>query len=96
MLNLADQLVEVAIYALIINAVTYFLFGFDKRAAERGGSRVPEKTLLLASALGGSAGAILAQRRFHHKTKKQPFKTLLFAIIAMHIILILALMYTRL
>ena len=76
-----------AVYALIINAVTYALFGFDKRAAERGNSRIPEKTLLLASALGGSVGAVLAQRRFRHKTQKQPFKALLYGIIGAQVIL---------
>jgi uncharacterized membrane protein YsdA (DUF1294 family) len=77
-----------AAYALIINAITYFLFGFDKRAAERGNSRIPEKTLLLASALGGSVGAVMAQRRFRHKTQKQPFKALLYGIIVAQITLI--------
>jgi uncharacterized membrane protein YsdA (DUF1294 family) len=76
-----------ATYTLIINAITYFLFGFDKRAAEQGNSRIPEKTLLMASAIGGSVGAVLAQRRFRHKTQKQPFKTLLYSIIAAQIIL---------
>ena len=68
-------------YALIINAITYLLFGFDKRAAVRGDARIPEKTLLMASALGGSVGAVLAQRRFRHKTQKQPFKALLYSIV---------------
>jgi uncharacterized membrane protein YsdA (DUF1294 family) len=71
----------------VINVITYFLFGFDKRAAERGNSRIPEKTLLMASAIGGSVGAVLAQRRFRHKTQKQPFKALLSGIIAAQIIL---------
>lgn len=80
-------------YALIINAITYLLFGFDKRAAERGNSRIAEKTLLLASALGGSIGAVMAQRRFRHKTQKQPFKALLFGIIAAQIALISTFFY---
>ncbi len=77
-----------ATYALIINAITYLLFGFDKRAAERGDSRIPEKTLLMASALGGSVGAVLAQRRFRHKTQKQPFKALLYGIVVAQMALI--------
>jgi uncharacterized membrane protein YsdA (DUF1294 family) len=83
-----------AIYALIINAITYLLFGFDKRAAERGNSRIPEKILLMASALGGSAGAVMAQRRFRHKTQKQPFKALLYGIIVAQIALISTFFYT--
>jgi uncharacterized membrane protein YsdA (DUF1294 family) len=81
-------------YALTINAITYFLFGFDKRAAERGNSRIPEKTLLMAAALGGSVGAVLAQRRFRHKTQKQPFKALLYGIIAVQFALISRYFYT--
>jgi uncharacterized membrane protein YsdA (DUF1294 family) len=75
-------------YMFIINAVTYSLFGFDKRAAERGDWRIPEKTLLMASALGGSVGAVMAQRRFRHKTQKQPFKALLYGIIVAQLALI--------
>jgi uncharacterized membrane protein YsdA (DUF1294 family) len=77
-----------ATYAIIINAITYFLFSFDKRAAERGDSRIPEKTLLMVSALGGSVGAVMAQQRFRHKTQKQPFKGLLYGIIAAQLALI--------
>ncbi len=77
-----------ATYVIVINAVTYLLFGSDKRAAERGNSRIPEKPLLMASALGGSVGAVLGQRRFRHKSQKQPFKALLSGIIAAQIALI--------
>jgi uncharacterized membrane protein YsdA (DUF1294 family) len=80
-------------YALIINTITYFLFGLDKRAAELGSPRIPEKTLLLASALGGSLGAVMAQRRFRHKTQKQPFKALLYGIISAQIALIATFVY---
>jgi uncharacterized membrane protein YsdA (DUF1294 family) len=83
-----------ATYGFVINVITYFLFGFDKRAAERGNSRIPEKTLLLASAIGGSVGAVLAQRRFRHKTQKQPFKALLYSIIAAQIILLSIYVYS--
>ena len=38
---------------------------------------MPEKTLLLLALLGGWPLAKLAQRRFRHKTRKQPFATLL-------------------
>jgi uncharacterized membrane protein YsdA (DUF1294 family) len=82
-----------AIYALIINTITYVLFWIDKRAAESGLTRIPEKTLLMASALGGSAGAVLAQQRFRHKTQKQPFKSLLYGIITSQIALIATYVY---
>ena len=37
--------------------------------AKRGAWRVPEKTLFLLPLLGGSLGALLGMRVFHHKTK---------------------------
>jgi uncharacterized membrane protein YsdA (DUF1294 family) len=83
----------VASYALVINIVTYVLFGFDKRAAEQRQSRIPERTLLMFSALGGSMGAVLAQQRYRHKTRKQPFRTLLLGILAAQIAMILTYFY---
>jgi uncharacterized membrane protein YsdA (DUF1294 family) len=80
-------------YAFTINLIAYGLFGFDKQAAEQGRSRVPEKTLLLISAIGGSCGAVFAQKKFRHKTKKQPFKTYLISIIGAQIAVVSILLY---
>ena len=44
-------------------------YGADKRRARKGKWRVPEKTLFLLPLLGGSIGALLGMRVFHHKTK---------------------------
>ena len=53
----------------IINLVTFAVYGIDKAKAKRGAWRVPEKTLFLLPLLGGSLGALLGMRVFHHKTK---------------------------
>ena len=45
------------------------VYGIDKAKAKRGAWRVPEKTLFLLPLLGGSVGALLGMRVFHHKTK---------------------------
>lgn len=68
-----------AIWLIIINLVAFLIFGLDKWKAKRKEKketvrRVPEKTLLLLSALGGSVGALLAMRVFHHKTLHRAFK----------------------
>ncbi|UWQ22858.1 DUF1294 domain-containing protein [Jannaschia sp. W003] len=63
--------------AMLWNAATYGVFARDKRAAVAGARRVPERTLLLMALLGGSPGAKLAQRRLRHKTRKEPFRTVL-------------------
>jgi uncharacterized membrane protein YsdA (DUF1294 family) len=66
----------VAAWLLLTNLAAFWLFAHDKRAAERGAWRVSEDSLLFVSAIGGSAGALAAQRMFRHKTRKQPFQTL--------------------
>ena len=65
---------------LVLNVITFGTFFFDKRQAQRQGQRISEATLLGLALLGGWPGAKLAQRRFRHKTKKQPFRTQLNAI----------------
>ena len=58
-----------AVWLIAINVVTFAVYGIDKRRARRGAWRVPEKTLFLLPLLGGSIGALLGMRVFHHKTK---------------------------
>lgn len=61
------------VWLVFINAASLTAFGLDKRQARRGGGRVPERTLLMMALAGGWPGAKLGQRRFRHKTRKQPF-----------------------
>ena len=56
-------------YLAAVNLVTFTVYGVDKAKARRGAWRVPEKTLFLLPLLGGSLGALLGMRVFHHKTK---------------------------
>lgn len=58
-----------AVWLIAINVVTFAVYGIDKRRARHGAWRVPEKTLFLLPLLGGSLGALLGMRVFHHKTK---------------------------
>ncbi|MDP1631811.1 MAG: DUF1294 domain-containing protein [Caulobacter sp.] len=62
---------------LLVNLTAWTAFWLDKRASVRGERRIPERTLLLLALLGGGPGAALAQRQFRHKTRKEPFRTLL-------------------
>ena len=58
---------------LLLNLVSFLLFGLDKWKAMHGRWRIPESTLLLSAALGGSTGAFLGMTMFHHKTRKAKF-----------------------
>lgn len=57
------------IYLAAVNVLAFAVYGWDKaRSKVRGARRVPEKTLFLLALLGGSVGAILGMRVWHHKT----------------------------
>ncbi|MBR5301654.1 MAG: DUF1294 domain-containing protein [Clostridia bacterium] len=59
---------------LVINLITFILYGVDKHKAKRGAWRIPEKTLLTGTWLLGGVGAWLAMRAFRHKTKHLAFQ----------------------
>ena len=61
------------IYLLCMNMWAFAAFGWDKRKARKEQWRTPEKKLMILAALGGSIGALLGMRFFHHKTKKIRF-----------------------
>ena len=63
-----------AAYLVLMNLVTFWVYGADKRRARRGRWRVPERTLFLLPLLGGSIGALAGMRVFHHKTRKTKFR----------------------
>ncbi len=61
-----------------INVIAFLAFGWDKRQSTRPhASRIAERTLLALALFGGALGALIGQQVFRHKTKKQPFRTLL-------------------
>lgn len=62
------------LYLLLINLIGFVLMGVDKRRAKRNQWRISEKSLFLPPLLGGTAGAILGMRVFHHKTKHWYFR----------------------
>ena len=81
-------------YFLFINAASFAMFAIDKSAAERGEWRIAETTLLLAAVMGGSVGAISAQQFLRHKTRKQPFRAMLYTVAAMQVLAVVSLIYT--
>ncbi|HEX4056800.1 MAG TPA: cold shock and DUF1294 domain-containing protein [Galbitalea sp.] len=54
--------------------ICVLIYWADKSAAARGRWRVSESALLLLGLAGGWPGAIIAQRLFHHKTRKGSFQ----------------------
>ena len=57
-------------WLVLINVIAFLMMGSDKRRAKKvGARRISEKALFLSAILGGSVGAILGMRLFHHKTR---------------------------
>lgn len=61
-------------YLLAINAVTFIVYGIDKYKAKKTKWRISEATLLLLAVLGGSVGAWVGMKVWHHKTMHKKFK----------------------
>lgn len=64
----------VLICFLAINVVTFFLYGIDKWKARRDKWRISEATLLGLAVIGGSIGAWLGMKVWHHKTLHKKFR----------------------
>ena len=64
----------VLIYLVTINVVTFFIYGFDKWKAKKSKMRIREIALLGLAVLGGSIGAWLGMKAWHHKTLHKKFK----------------------
>ena len=61
-------------YAIVINVITLLMYGIDKWKAKHSKWRIPEATLLIMAAVGGSIGAWMGIKLFHHKTLHKKFK----------------------
>ena len=88
--------VWLAVWLVLINVVTFFVFGLDKWKAKRkmkreSVRRVPEKTLFLLAILGGSVGALLGMKVWHHKTLHKSFRFGIPAILILQIVIPLGL-----
>ena len=65
--------IMILLYLLIVNAVAFLLMLVDKQKARKKLWRIPESTLLLSAAMGGSIGALAGIYTYRHKTKHMKF-----------------------
>lgn len=76
-------------YIIGINLVAFFIYGIDKLKAKKSRWRIKESTLLLMAVAGGSIGALLGMKIWHHKTMHKKFKYGLPVILLVQIIIII-------
>ena len=62
--------------------------GEDKRRAQRGKWRIPERTLFLSAALFGGLGGVLGMHIFHHKTRHLRFRLGFPALLLVQVVLV--------
>ena len=61
------------IYAILVNATGFLMYGIDKWKAKHDLRRISEKMLMAVAVVGGSVGAYLGMQTFRHKTRKPKF-----------------------
>jgi len=69
---------KIPVFILILymtaSLITFFVYAVDKSAAQKGAWRTSENTLHILSLVGGWPGALIAQQKLRHKSKKQSFR----------------------
>ena len=80
---------------LAMNVVTFLIYGIDKWKAKRSKWRISEATLHGVAVIGGSIGAWLGMKIWHHKTLHKKFKYGVPAIIIVQLILIAYYLYEQ-
>ena len=83
------------IYLAVTNVVTFFVYGIDKWKAKHSKWRINETQLLALAVLGGSIGAWLGMKVWHHKTQHKKFKYGVPAIIIIQLALIVYFIITK-
>ena len=70
----------------VVNAVAFIMYGIDKYRARNAKWRIPEATLLMLAVVGGSVGAWLGMKVWHHKTRHRKFRYGVPAILLLQIV----------
>lgn len=81
------------VYLAAVNVLTFCLFGIDKFKAQHDRWRLKEAMLIGLSLLGGSIGAWLGMKLWHHKTLHNRFRFGVPLIILAQIIGVLVLLW---
>ena len=61
------------VYFIVINIITFIIYGLDKYKSIKHKYRISENTLIFLALIGGFIGAFFGMIIFHHKTKKIKF-----------------------
>ena len=80
-------------YFITVNVLGLVLFGIDKWKAKHDKWRISEATLLSVTVIGGSIGAWVGMKVWHHKTMHKKFKYGIPLVIVLQFALLLFTLY---
>ncbi len=80
-------------YITVIGLISVFVCVYDKSAAKKSKRRVPEKTLFLLSAIGGSVAMYFTMRLIRHKTLHKRFMLGIPFIIVLQLSAVIGILY---
>ena len=83
------------VYAVIVSIISVIVCFYDKKISKKNRVelRIPEKTLLIWSALGGSVAMLITMLLIRHKTKHPSFMIGIPAIMILQVALLVALVW---
>ena len=87
--------IAIIAYVAIISLVSVIMTIKDKSCAKKGKWRVPEKTLFILSALGGSVAMYITMKTIRHKTQHKRFMIGIPAIMILQAILIVGIILIK-
>ncbi len=82
-------------YMVVINVLSFGLYGYDKYKAMIRAWRVPESTLMLCAISGGALGSYLSMKIFRHKTRKAKFYILVPLFMVCQLIIIIGIIVVK-
>ena len=75
----------ILVFYLALSLITFGAYALDKSAAQKGAWRTQESTLHLLSLAGGWPGALIAQQKLRHKSKKESFRFVFWVTVALNL-----------
>ncbi len=86
-------LIVYIIFIVVMSLIAFISYKNDKEKAKSGKIRTKEKVLLFLSGFGGSIGAEIARKKFHHKTEKIYFSIVIYLSLLLEIAILCLLIY---
>jgi uncharacterized membrane protein YsdA (DUF1294 family) len=74
---------------VIFSLLTFIMYAIDKSAAKKGKWRTKENTLHLLSLMGGWPGALIAQAKLRHKSRKTSFRLVFWVTVCLNVMILI-------